>query len=95
MPKQHVHYEQIIDFANGYEIEVQGPGDGRWRPTEAPMWSPDWKYRRKPEKKSYAVFFLCATQLRDGVNFDTGLQENLKLTFDGETGALTDAEVIR
>ena len=52
----HVHQKEIIAWANGEAIEVQGLLGGAWYPATAPAWLFHQKYRVKPK--------LTPTQLR-------------------------------
>ena len=95
--KPHKHAELIKAWADGAEIEVNMPdvnGDDVWE-----YFNGDWnefrEYRIKPEQKPDEVHFYQA--LFDDldahrVNADYA---NLKLTFDGETGELKSAEVLK
>jgi hypothetical protein len=52
----HVHQKEIIAWANGEEIQVQGQGGGDWYPANPPEWLLNQQYRVKPK--------LTPTQLR-------------------------------
>ena len=52
----HVHQKEIIAWANGEEIQVQGQGGGAWYPAKPPAWLLHQQYRVKPK--------LTPTQLR-------------------------------
>ena len=98
---KHKHAELIKAWADGAEIEQMVPtakgGLGGWQ-----EFSGDWnhlpayyEYRIKTEPKP-DVFFHCHMDQR---GFDSLTErfvdgDNLKLTFDGETGKLKSAEVI-
>ena len=98
--KPHKHAELIKAWADGAEIEyriysVDSWTD--WKDCVEPTWITDWdfEYRIKPEQKPDEVHFYQA--LFDDldahrVNADYA---NLKLTFDGETGELKSAEVLK
>jgi hypothetical protein len=100
MNKQHKHAELIKAWADGAIIQY-------WRKTYGwedcifndPCWHIEAEYRIKPESKPdhvyYGVFEMsgsmsleaCFTKINDG-------GDELKLTFDGETGKLKSAEVL-
>lgn len=44
---KHKHYEQIVEWANGKEIEYFDAGV--WRTTNDPVWDHDTQYRVKPK----------------------------------------------
>jgi hypothetical protein len=52
----HVHQKEIIAWANGEEIQVQGQGGGKWYPAKPPEWLRHQQYRVK--------VWLTPTQLR-------------------------------
>jgi hypothetical protein len=91
---KHKHYDCIVAWAEGKEIQFKGDHYGGWITVlGAASWSESNEYRIKPEPKPDVVVFvpvidfrLYRTEQRDG--------DNLRLTFDGETGKLKTAEVI-
>ena len=101
MKTPHKHAALIKAWADGAEIEV---GDGLgWQETTLPLWREYFYYRIKPEPKPdvvrYGVAFVESKPNSFGgiKHFgDANLNpvNNLKLTFDGETGKLKSAEVI-
>jgi hypothetical protein len=91
MNKPHKHAELIKAWADGAEIEVNCPKNG-WVSVSNPYWSDDREqseYRIKP--KPDVVNTLCLDYSRGGID-DTSL---IELTFDGETGKLKSAEVMK
>ena len=100
MKTPHKHAALIKAWADGAEIEVKHTGI--WHTIKMPMWDGD-NYRIKPEPKPdvvrYGVAFVESKPNSFGgikhfgdANFNP--VNNLKLTFDGETGKLKSAEVI-
>ena len=107
MNKPHKHAELIKAWAEGAEIEERyqttettfSPWyyfDGAW------MEEDGWEYRIKPEPKPDAIRFL--NQLRTRCSSGNLCWEEseyqvtncaIKLTFDGETGELKSAEVLK
>lgn len=90
----HRHRDLIIAWANGATIEWF---DGRsWSEcTDAPRWVRGTDYRIKPEPKPDVVRFCHAKS--PGLSGTSGVplrDDNLRLTFDGETGKLKSAEVM-
>ncbi len=79
MGKPHKHAELIKAWADGAEIEWF---DGRtWHVVRSMAWGDDTQYRIKPEPKP------------DVVNM-YDLRLRIRLTFDGETCTLKNAEVL-
>lgn len=97
MMERHKHAELIKAWADGAEIECRQGSSTTWVTVESPTWSIHGTYRIKTEPKPDVV---------EKYKADAGLkygcvriaehweQDNLKLTFDGETGKLKSAEVI-
>lgn len=48
MGTKHIHYDLILLWAAGNEIEVQIESSGMWVLVDTPTWGPDCKYRVKP-----------------------------------------------
>jgi hypothetical protein len=104
MNKPHKHAELIKAWADGSEIEYKffcgGTQWSDWLPMNDGSWtnSPEYEYRIKPEPKPDVVKTICVRNCAsDGVFMCEGFHEipNLKLTFDGETGKLKSAEVLK
>lgn len=93
--KRHRHADLIHAWAEGAEIEYKG--EYGW--TEAgpfPSFHPDESYRIKPEKKPDVVRYTNARDMYAsacGYANENG-DDNLKLTFCGDTGKLIKAEVL-
>lgn len=90
MKQPHKHAELIKAWADGAEIEWFAVDE--WKYVSEPAWSPIVKYRIKPEPKPDVVRYGYAS-LRAG-NSEYGKGDNIRLTFDGETGKLKKAEVL-
>lgn len=97
MKKPHIHADVIKAWADGAEIEYLDFNSGIWMPASNPWWVEDRVYRIKPEPKPDVVEKYFANGytkygcVRVAEHWE---RENLKLTFDGETGKLKAAEVI-
>ena len=91
--KPHKHKDLIIAWANGALIEYR-QGDV-WINTATPWWE-DWMdYRIKPEPKPDVVYYTLVDL--NGVSAwseNRTVVDNVRLTFDGETGKLKAAEVL-
>jgi hypothetical protein len=90
MRKPHKHAEFIKAWADGAEIQTYDGIRDVWVDI---IGNPAWtsaSYRIKPEPKPDVVQFWCASC----EPLKRPLDNNLKLTFDGETGQLKQAEVI-
>jgi len=92
MNKRHKHYEIIMAWAEGKDVEFLDQSVGKWYSLTGDStvcWSLNNEYRIKPkpdvvkewQTNKYGKFFIVS-------------EPNLRLTFDGETGELKRAEVI-
>ena len=90
MKTPHKHAELIKAWADGAEIEIESPKDGKWYPS-VPDWLTTWNYRIKPEPKPD---FVGYTEIRYAYSDTQKPNHNLKVTFDGETGKPIKSEVI-
>jgi len=94
--KPHKHAELIKAWADGAEIQYR-----YYMNEENPDWNLDREYRIKPEPKPDVVRYL--NQLRPLFEEKKHWEESdyeitktrIKLTFDGETGELKSAEVLK
>ena len=94
--KPHKHAELIKAWADGAEIEVLI--DNEWRLSHKPLWELNWRYRIKPEPKPDWCMYLKRIDEHTWTEYlptDNIQKGKLKLTFDGETGELKSAEVIK
>jgi lysyl-tRNA synthetase class II len=105
MKTPHKHAAVIKAWADGAEIEFLDTlsREPIWRAASRPSWTLDTEYRIKPELKTDRVYYgvfdkedvqvkrteigSCFTKYND--SFD-----QIKVTFDGETGKLKSAEVL-
>ena len=98
---KHKHAEIIKAWADGAKIQVKA-FNLTWDDRENPFWCLNREYRIKPEPKPDDVRYIVI----EATSFDshkfvqvyqTGkhLSPNLRLTFDGETGELKSAEVLK
>ena len=97
MKTPHKHADLIKAWADGAEIETRPYSDAGWFPLEEPHWHVEREYRIKPEPKPDVVEQYVAKGYTkySGVRVaEHWERENLRLTFDGETGKLKSAEVI-
>lgn len=105
--KPHKHAELIKAWADGAEIQDRykfGYGDWTdWVDNDEPTWQFDHEYRIKPEPKPDVSFkFKChawdgeITSLPQ-IEWKVGeyAECNLILIYDGETGELKSAEVLK
>ena len=103
---KHKHYNLIIAWANGAEIERYQ--NGKWEKVTLPMWIDSTEYRIKPEHKPDVVLYACAEYCeKDGSNGVLSIaldlsfynenfesKPNIKLLYDGETKELKYVEKI-
>lgn len=99
MKTPHKHAALIKAWAEGAEIENRSHGTCKWL-AGTPGWSMYCEYRIKPEPNDVTEYRHVVrddvTEYRSVVrdDYDNTQPANLKLIFDGETGALKEAEVI-
>lgn len=94
---RHKQYDFIVAWAEGKEIQYKWPIEPVWTdcPHE-PSWNSCCEFRIKPVPKGDCVRY-SKVRPYDGeaeIASERIANDNLKLTFDGETGALKAAEVI-
>ena len=96
---KHKHSEVIKAFADGIECEFYGLVTGQWLTIDK-LETFDFfeKVRIKPEPKPDVVRYGCISSPNvEEINLTSCpcSFDNLKLTWDGETGKLKSAEVIK
>ena len=94
MKTPHKHAELIKAWADGAEIEYLHSAKIEWIATPAPEWLVNATYRIKPEPKPEVVEYRMAYRTVPRRLGTPAAFDNLKLTFDGETGKLKAAEVL-
>jgi len=91
--KPHKHAELIKAWADGAVIQTTDC-NGAWFDCN-PHWEWDLEYRIKPEPKPDVVKYTSAYIDKFG-QWDLRIHDdNLKLVWDGETGKLKSAEVLK
>lgn len=92
---RHKHADLIHAWAEGAEIEILSKRDDMWHVIAWPDWDDCCQYRIKPARKPDVVRLAYATTYFGfGDKHALGLDPNLKITFDGETGKLIKAEIL-
>jgi hypothetical protein len=93
MGKPHKHAELIKAWADGAMIEARFAPDGKWVYLPNPNWDAFFEYRIRPEPQPDITHYFRAGvgSVRVPEHWES---PNLKLTFDGETLKLKDAEVL-
>ena len=107
---KHKHYELIIAWANGAEIEYYRnyKDDKIWVNCTNPVWDENREYRIKPEHKPDIVLYAFAKSCDDDKKYaylspayslyyiDKNIENtpNIKLTYDGDTKELKSVEKI-
>lgn len=56
---KHKHYELIVAWANGAEIEYKSSA-GRWMPAQEPVWDKSTEYRVKPQLHPWQQYLVDA-----------------------------------
>ena len=102
--KPHKHAELIKAWADGAEIEVRVLNTNRgwsdWQDDPNPCWVTSgriyYEYRIKPEPSSdFGMLFIAKRDTHGYSILPTWKGANLKLVWDGETGELKSAEVLK
>jgi hypothetical protein len=88
---KHKHYDMIVAWAEGKTIQVKAH-NLVWEDREKPLWAADREYRIKPEPKPDIVQERC---IASWTGISTNLCPNIRVVFDGETGELKSAEVLK
>lgn len=94
---RHVHYDVMMEWAADTSKAVQVLTLTGWKPADnPPKWNTLDKYRIKPAPKPDVVgYWFISLQMQSRYSERRGATHNLRLTFDGETGALKDAEILK
>ena len=101
--KKHKHAELIKAWADGAEIQRE-MDDGSWVDDVTPSWFIGFYYRIKPEPKPDVVkVFVLEAHYWAGLRFSestpieygTADKQFIKCVFDGKTGELKSAEVLK
>ena len=92
---RHKHADLIIEWANGAQIQYYDITMHRWEDDANPKWREETNFRVKPEPKPDVEFRYTVNSRFLLQGCDSWEKPNLKLTFDGETGELKAAEVLK
>ncbi len=99
MTQRHKHADTIIAWANGAKIQVKvRDGSNGWKDCNAlgPEWHEYNEYRIKPEPKPDVVKYGYLSEFTERTYWsDDCKEDNIKATFDGETGALKSVEILK
>tara|TARA_R110000868_G_scaffold98434_1_gene270877 strand:+ start:161 stop:436 length:276 start_codon:yes stop_codon:yes gene_type:complete len=90
---KHKHYDMIVAWAEGRTIQNFNDRRMCWEDiTGDPYWVSHFQYRVKPEPKPDIVQERC---IASWTGISTNLCPNIRVVFDGETGELKSAEVLK
>ena len=89
--KPHKHKDLIVAWANGALIEYRH--GNVWLPTTSPWWEEGVDYRIEPTPDFVSYTFIDINGVSPYTKERVGI-DNVRLTFDGETGKLKAAEVL-
>ena len=93
---KHTHYNTIIAWANGAEVEMYDLYQDTWRGVDSPSWYDSVEYRIKPQPKPDLVReALIVNSLSAGplLYAASPSEANIVLLFDGETGKLKQCTI--
>ena len=96
---KHKHADLIHAWADGAQIQYKNSIDNNWNDVEYPSWHPSTgEYRIKPEPKSDVIYRTRVKKWEisfSGIITSDNEAPNVAFTFDGETGELKSAEVLK
>ena len=94
MTTPHKHAALIKQWADGAEIEYFDTRTDQWESIGSPMWDQYVDYRIKPEPKpDYSTTWSWC---RRTAAFETVIgSDDVKFTWDGETGVLKSVEIVK
>jgi len=90
---RHKHADLIHAWAEGEKIEQKYKGS--WIDSKFPSFFDECEYRIKPTPKPDVVRYVKVSISGRCLDWCGADDADLKLTFDGETGELKSAEVIK
>lgn len=102
----HKHADMIKAWADGANIQGRSEYFKDWRDVDAPEWYKDCEYRIKPEPKPDIIMYgqennpLTHARSSESVmpcvlTYIQTRFDQVKYTFDGETGKLKNVEIIK
>lgn len=62
--EKHKHYNEIIAWAEGKEIESRGPEETLWHDSPNPSWYPNWEYRVKDPYRELKEAFAAGKTIQ-------------------------------
>jgi hypothetical protein len=97
---KHKHADLIHAWADGAQIQWKDPKyDNPWDSIKTPAWFEDIEYRIKPEPMPDVPRSFCVDSWGHNIRLPyphTNMDKpNLRLVFEGETGKLKSAEVLK
>ena len=99
MKTPHKHADLIKAWADGAEIEFRWYCLDEWKIITNPRWDQDCEYRINPKPRPDVVDYVRVGAFHrisvSELEWARETNSNLKLTFDGKTGKLKAAEVIK
>jgi hypothetical protein len=99
MGTPHKHAEIIKAWAEG--AKIQHFDNEKWYDVHSPLWDQGTIYRIKPEPKPDLVYYAVFAKIGESIlssaitKYSDPGADMLKLIFDGETGQLKSAEVLK
>jgi hypothetical protein len=97
MTKPNKHAELIKAWADGAEIQVKYETAPDWATIDNPRWSNNLQYRIKPNrpKEIEKILYLYLDIEKNELHNRDSLVKNIMMVFDGDTGILKSAEMIK
>lgn len=81
---KHKHYETILAYAEGKQIQYQNNHDGKWIDTGHPSFYDAYEYRVKPEPKPDVIKYTIIGVCKGGYHHTPGVyfRPPLQTSFD-------------
>lgn len=96
--KPHKHAELIKAWADGAEIEYWSEFKQMWKDEWKPVWNESTQYRIKPTPKPDYFVDVCVKHCKPTnetyIDHLAWHMQNVRFTFNGETGKLKSVEMI-
>lgn len=103
MAEKHKHYDLIVAWASGKEIEYKPWPEAKWLHTPCPTWEGGGAYRIKPEPKpdivryrgvDKEIYLTGSSGMFEVALPAPGWKQYEKITYDGETGRVKSIELL-
>lgn len=87
---KHKHYDAIVAWANGEQIQLEA-SEGVWANITEPSWDLRFNYRVKPKD---IVIYDCVILIDNNTAALSSSKPNIKFLFDADTGLPKSVELV-